>query len=230
MKKGFILILVVVALLTALFMISRSTTFQLFGEIYPRVETNQKAVALTFDDGPNPQNNEKILQMLKEESVKATFYLTGAEIEKHQGETEKIIALGHEVGNHSFSHTRMVLVSPSFVKNEIEKTDALIRQSGYEGEITFRPPYGKKLFVLPWYLSQNERKSVIWDVEPEKDYDKSEEMVKYAVENTRSGSIILLHVMYDSRAESLKAVRPLIRELRQKGFEFKTVSELLALQ
>lgn len=213
-----------------LFQISRSRTFQVFGEIYSRIETDQKAVALTFDDGPTLRHTDEILQILREENVQATFYLTGAEIEKNPNETPKIIAAGHEIGNHSYNHKRMVLVSPSFVKNEIEKTDELIRKSGYEKDITFRPPFGKKLFALPWFLSKNNRKTITWDIEPETFYEKSDEIVKFTAENAANGSIILLHVMYESRAESMKSVRPIIQSLRKKGFEFKTVSQLSAMK
>lgn len=213
-----------------LFQTSKSRTFQFFGEIYPRVETTEKVAALTFDDGPNIEQTDEILGILREENVKATFFLIGADIEKNKGATEKIIAEGHEIGNHSFSHNRMVLVSPGFVKNEIEKTDELIRNSGYQGEILFRPPYGKKLFTLPFYLSQNKRKSITWDVEPETYSDKSDEMIAHTLENTKNGSIILLHVMYNSRKESMKSVRPIIRRLREKGFSFVTVSKLLTLK
>ena len=82
-------------------------------------------------------------------------------------EGRKIVAAGHEVGNHSYSHVRMLLVTPSFVQQEIEKTDRLIRAAGYDREINFRPPYGKKLFALPWYLSKTGRKTITWDVEPD---------------------------------------------------------------
>ena len=108
---------------------------------------------------------------------------------------EKIVAAGHEIGNHSFSHRRMVLVSPGFVKSEIEKTDDLIKKAGYAKEITFRPPYSKKLFVLPWYLSENSRKTVTCDVEPETYAEMSGDIIKHTLENTGNGSIILLHVM-----------------------------------
>lgn len=233
MKKLFIgvgFILAILGIGIALFQISKSRTYQFFGEIYPRIETSQKVVALTFDDGPTQSNTDEILQILQDENVKATFYLMGSEIEKNIGEAEKIVAAGHEVGNHTFNHERMILVTPEFVKSEIEKTDELIRKAGFRGEITFRPPFGKKLVVLPWYLSANNRKSVTWDVEPETYFSKSEDIIKNTLENTQNGSIILLHVMYKSRAESMKSVRPIIKGLKEKGFEFKTVSELIALK
>jgi chitin deacetylase len=167
---------------------------------------------------------------LREENVKATFYLMGSQILENQGEAEKIIAEGHEIGNHTYNHERMILVTPAFVESEIETTDELIRKAGYKGEITFRPPFSKKLFALPFYLSQHNRKTITCDVEPETFVEKSEDIIKYTLENTKNGSIILLHVAYDSRVESMKSVRPIIEGLREKGFEFKTVSELLSIK
>jgi chitin deacetylase len=216
-----------------LWQLSKSRTYQAFGEIVPRVETDQKLVALTFDDGPSPEHTDEILRVLKEENVKATFFLIGADLEKHPAEGKKIVFDGHEIGNHSYSHVRMVLVSPSFVREEIEKTDNLIRAAGYDKPTHFRPPYGKKLFALPFYLSQTGRKTVTWDVEPETFPDvaaSSEKIVEHILANTRNGSIILLHVMYDRERKSLKAVKPVIEGLRQKGFQLVTISELLAAQ
>jgi peptidoglycan/xylan/chitin deacetylase (PgdA/CDA1 family) len=232
-KKLIIFAVLVVALLgtaVGLYRISKSRTYQFFGEIYPRVETSEKVVALTFDDGPTGANTDKILDILESENVKATFYLMGAEIENHPGEAAKIAAAGHEVGNHTYHHERMWFVTPNFVETEIEKTDELIKKAGYTGEITFRPPFGKKLLVLPWYLSSTGRKTITWDVEPETYFQKSEDMVKYSLESTRNGSIILLHVMYASRTESLKSVEPIIRGLKERGFVFKKVSELIELK
>jgi chitin deacetylase len=154
----------------------------------------------------------------------------GSVIEENQGETEKIIRAGHEIGNHTYNHKRMILVTPDVVKNEIETTDELIKKAGYKGEITFRPPFGKKLLVLPFYLSENSRKTITWDVEPETFFEKSKDIIKYTLENAKNGSIILLHVAYDNRAESMKSVSPIIKNLREKEFEFKTVSELLAIK
>src|SRR5699024_8771262 len=157
MKKLWIIITVTLVLMVGLSYIvneiSKSKKIQLYGDFLTSVETNEKVVALTFDDGPGV-NTDKILDILRENDVKGTFYLTGDEIENSMTEGVKIVEAGHEIGNHSFSHKRMVLKSPSFIKDEIEKTDELIRQIGYEGDITFRPPYGKRLLILPHYLSK----------------------------------------------------------------------------
>ena len=223
-------IVLLLAIAAVLWKVANSRTFQFFGAITARVETEEKLVALTFDDGPTPQLTDEILGVLQAQDVKATFFLIGGELERNPEEGKKIVEAGHEIGNHSYSHERMIFVSPAFVKDEIEKTDALIAAAGYEKPAHFRPPYGKKLFALPYYLSQNNRRTITWDVEPETfpEVAKSSEAVaKYVVENTRGGSIILLHVMYDRQKKSLGAVQPIIERLRQKGFRFVTVSELI---
>ncbi|WP_025026426.1 polysaccharide deacetylase family protein [Caldalkalibacillus mannanilyticus] len=215
-----------------LFEVSKSRSFQFFGGLIGKVETTEKVVALTFDDGPGPYT-EEILHILQEANTKATFFLTGLEIEQNREAAEAIVQAGHEIGNHSYSHQRMVLKSPAFIKEEIEKTDELIREVGYEGEIHFRPPYGKRLLLLPYYLKQTERKTILWNIEPET-YPEiavdSGKIVDHVVENIEPGSIILLHVMYESRKPSLDSVREIIRKLEEPGYTFVTVSELLEFE
>ena len=212
-----------------LWQVSKARTFQAFGRLIHRVETSRKVVALTFDDGPTQNITPQVLELLKAKGVRATFFVTGAELEMNMDRGRDIVAAGHELGNHSYSHERMVLVSPSYVANEIEQTDRFIRDAGYQGEIYFRPPYGKKLLILPNYLSQHNRTTVTWDVEPDTNNKAlADEIAQQAVAETRPGSIVLLHVMYSNRAESLKAVPKIIDELKSSGFEFVTVSELLA--
>ncbi|TYP73323.1 polysaccharide deacetylase family protein [Paenibacillus methanolicus] len=209
--------------------LSGSREFQLYGGIVNHVETSEKAVALTFDDGPTGRT-EEIVSILREEGVKATFFLTGAEMEANPEETKQLIEAGHEIGNHSYSHDRMMFKSPSFVKEEIEQTDAIIRSYGYEGPIPFRPPYGKKLLVLPYYLHEHDRQTILWDVEPDSIGEiagDAQRMVDHTVEHAKPGSIILLHVMYESRTPSMQAVKGIIDGLRSKGYGFKTVSELM---
>ena len=214
----------------ALWEISKSRTFQFFGLIVPRVNTSEKVVALTFDDGPTPSGTSEILKVLDEMHVKATFFVIGAELEPNMSEGRKIVAAGHELGNHSYSHARMILVTPNFVQQEVEKTDRLIREVGYTGEINFRPPFGKKLLALPYYLSKTGRRTITWDVEadskPEIARD-AKKIIDVARSQMRPGSIILLHVMYPSRQESLKAVVGIVESLRREGYRFVTVSELL---
>lgn len=216
-------------IIEGLWIISKSRTFQFFGEIYPRVKTTEKVVALTFDDGPTGKT-EEILAILNSLDVKATFFLMGGDLAQNMPAGQKIVAAGHQLGNHTYSHNRMVLKSYSYIESEIESTDRLIREAGYDQEIVFRPPNGKKLFLLPYYLKQHNRKTIMWDLEPDSFPEignSSEKITQYVLDNTKPGSIILLHVMYDSRKESVKALEGIVTELRQQGYTFKTVSELL---
>jgi peptidoglycan/xylan/chitin deacetylase (PgdA/CDA1 family) len=217
--------------LSAAWQLMNSRTFQLFGEIVPRVETSQPLVALTFDDGPTARYTDEVLAILREHDVKATFFVVGEALERSPAECQKLVAEGHELGNHSYSHPRLVLQPYSFIREEIEKTDALIRACGQQGEIHFRSPNGKKLILLPYYLARTGRKNIFWDVEAESYRDiaaDAEQIVEHVLAETRPGSIILLHVMYESRAESRAALPGIIQGLKAKGYRFVTVSELLA--
>lgn len=228
----FLLVLVLFSV-AGVWRLSSLPDLQVFGEIKSQALVTEKVVALTFDDGPTPDKTNQILQILAEEQVPATFFLIGQEVQQHPQLVRQILAAGHQVGNHSFSHQRMIFKSPAFVAGEIEQTDKLLRDSGVDGVIYFRPPYGKKLLVLPWYLMKHHRVSVTWDVAPEnfpKIAKDPQALVDYTVQQTKPGSIILLHVMYDSRQATMQAVPQIIRQLKAQGYRFVTVHELLKLE
>ncbi|GAK68941.1 hypothetical protein RRU01S_03_01090 [Agrobacterium rubi TR3 = NBRC 13261] len=221
---------VLLTVIVSLHVYSNARTTQLFGDIIARVETDKPVVALTFDDGPSARFTKDVLTILKDRDVKATFFLIGKETAENLPQARLIVDAGHEIGNHSYSHSNMAWMGPGRVKDEIERTDAAIRAAGYQGEILFRPPYGKKLVTLPWYLSQNNRKTIMWDVEPESYPEiagNADAMTRYVVDNAKNGSIIILHVMYRGRDVSRQALPQIIDGLRQRGFGFVTVSDLL---
>jgi peptidoglycan/xylan/chitin deacetylase (PgdA/CDA1 family) len=238
MKNKYLLIssLIIFTLLLvsySLFRISKLNSFQFFGGIVPRVNTDQKVVALTLDDAPSPFSDE-VLGILAEKNVKATFYVIGKNLEEYPQEGKNIVEAGHELGNHSYSHRRILLKSFSFVEAEIQKTNQLIRNAGYRGEITFRPPYGKKLFILPWYLYRHNIKTITWDVQPDSyalDLEEGDEKIQFLVnntlQNTKPGSIILLHPFCNSCVSARKALGQIIDGLREKGYRFVVISELL---
>lgn len=229
-KKVSISLALLSMLIYGLWELHNSRTFQVFGQLVSSVGTEERVIALTFDDGPTARHTESVLTILRERDVKATFFVTGSETKSNLYYAERIVQEGHELGNHSFSHPRMVFKGWGTIRNEIEQTDIAIRSAGYEGPIYFRPPYGKKLFLLPWYLSKNNRTTIMWDLEPESYSEiasSSDRIVGYVLENVQPGSILLLHVMYDSREESRKALPVIIDRLREEGYSFRTISELL---
>lgn len=225
--KILLLIFVIFVCLLSLFYISKSRTFQFFGEIVNSIPNDDKKIVLTFDDGPT-ENTKRILSKLNELDIKATFFLCGADIEKRPDETKAIVASYNAVGNHSYSHKRMIAKSYGFVKEEIDKTNSLIIQSGYTDTLFFRPPYGKKLFYLPYYLNKTGMITVMWNMEPETilGFDASpEEIARYVIDNVRSGSIILLHPMYNPD-NVLSALDIIVPELKKQGYTFCTIPEL----
>lgn len=227
------LVVLVLVLLLAVWKLSSSVQFQLFGELVHKVDTEQKLVALTFDDGPTPHYTTDILQLLELYQVKATFFVTGSETQRYMTQAKQIVAAGHQLGNHSWSHQRMLFMSLDEINREIEGTDQQIRAAGYQGEILFRPPYGKKLLLLPWYLAENNRVSIMWDIAPEtfdEDAEDPQTMAAQVLEQVRPGSIVLLHLMYKNRDASRAALPLIIKGLKQKGYTMVRLSDLLAAE
>ncbi|MGW4326645.1 polysaccharide deacetylase family protein [Nocardia sp. NPDC004573] len=227
---GSVPVLVVVVLLgTGTFYLTKARTFQLAGHVVSRVDTDARVVALTLDDGPSDRAPE-VLRVLAETQVPATFYLNGRDLAAHPEYGRAIAAAGHEIGNHTYSHRRMVLVTPATVRDEVERTDAEIMRTGYVGPITFRPPYGKKLWVLPHYLAEHDRVTVTWDVEPDsgKAGATADDIVAETLGKVRPGSIILLHVMHGNAEPSIAAIPRIVAELRAAGYQFVTVSDLMS--
>lgn len=229
MKKIFltiaIVIFIIILLLFGTYKLMNARTFQIFGGLTNHVETNQKVVALTFDDGPT-KNVQQILPLLDKYHAKGTFFLIGNEIEKNPEEAAKIVKAGHQVGNHTYSHNRMVFKSPSYIKKEIEKTDRLIQKAGFKGEIDFRPPNGKKLVGLPYYLHQHNRDTITWSIEPDTYYTSARDKIKYVNKEIKPGAIILLHPMYDNTGDELNAIEGILKTLSKDGYSFVTVNEL----
>jgi peptidoglycan/xylan/chitin deacetylase (PgdA/CDA1 family) len=122
----------------------------------------------------------------------------------------------------------MISENPSFIRSEIEKTDQLLRQLGVKEEIHFRAPYGRKFLVLPYLLAKMNKKNILWNVNPN-DYKapNSEVIENYVLEHVSPGSIILLHDGGGDRSPTVAATESLIKKLGERGYTFKTVSELM---
>ena len=233
MKKNFLIIsissIVIFTVIFGTYKWMNARTYQLFGQLTSQVQTANKVVALTFDDGPT-KNVDDILQLLEQYNAKATFFLIGEEIEKHPEEAKKIVAAGHQIGNHTHSHKAMIFKSNSFIEQEIEKTDSLIRNLGYTGPIYIRPPYSKKLIIFPYYLYKNNRHTVTWNIEPDTLYKKADDKIDYVKQQIEPGSIILMHPMYDQTGIELQAIEGILQALTAAGYTFVTVEELLKQQ
>lgn len=221
----------VAAIFAVLWYVVSSPSFMVFGNIVTHVDTDKKVVALTLDDGPLPVHTEEILDILQKLDVKATFFTIGVESERYPDGLKELVTAGQEIGNHGYSHRPMVFITPFGVASEVEKNDTLIRNAGYTGTIPFRAPYNIKFLTLPYYLAQHNRPDISRDVITNEGYDYSAEAIAAdIIRQVQPGSIILLHAMYDHTASSRAAIPLIVNELRDKGYQFVTASQLLTYQ
>ncbi|MBI5531035.1 MAG: polysaccharide deacetylase family protein [Candidatus Doudnabacteria bacterium] len=226
LKIVFIILLCLTFTAAVLYFWMNARTSQVFGNLTAKVNTTEKIVALTFDDGPTA-NTPEILKYLSEQNVKATFFVVGESLEKNPELGKAIFEQGSELGNHSYTHQRMVFKSPSFISSELGKTNEEIRKTGFAGVINFRPPYGKKLLFLPWYANKLGMKTIMWNIEVDSN-KSSDQIAKYVLDNVSPGSIIILHPMYNR--SDLEAIPKVIAGLKEQGYNLLTVNELLEHQ
>ncbi|NEP81560.1 MAG: tetratricopeptide repeat protein [Okeania sp. SIO3C4] len=186
----------------------------------------EKVVALTYDDGPNQLYTHQILNVLDSCQVKATFFFIGKYIEKYPELVKLTLVRGHELANHSYSHRNMAVESPELIKSEIEKTDLLLRQLYVTNTIRFRPPYGRQSPELIELILQMQKQLIMWNVDSEDYLQKhsAESIANKVINHVRNGSIILLH---DKSYKTVKATEIIIKNLKNKGYSFKTVSDIL---
>ena len=232
MRIGKILLkflLFTIALFFALSLLIKVTKFHNYFGIN-RADTEVKVVAITYDDGPSSPYTNQLLDILDRYQVKATFFEIGRNIEKHPEIVPMIVARGHELANHSYSHKDMMFKPREFLLSEIEKTDKLLQELGVKQDsISFRPPFGLRFVVLSYLLSQMHKKLIMWDVNS-LDYKKTltaEDIANRVIDNVRSGSIMLMHDSGGDRSKTLAATQAIVKTLQSKGYVFKTVSELL---
>ena len=220
-------IVAVLALLVGLNSLSKAPCLQLVGDLTCRVETDDKIVALTFDDGPTPRGVAAVLPILDRYDARATFFLIGEDLKRRPQAARQILAAGHELGNHTYSHQRNVGRSRAFYREELGKTRQLLRAVGSDSDL-FRPPYGRKLVGLPLEVERAGLKTITWDVaDRAEEFPEPADYARDIVERARPGSIILIHPMYRGNATAREALPMNLAQLRDRGYDIVTVSELL---
>jgi peptidoglycan-N-acetylglucosamine deacetylase len=195
------------------------------------VPTAEKVIALTFDDGPDPENTPRILELLKQYDAKATFFLTGKKVEKYPEIVKREQNEGHELANHTYSHTFFNnRVSLSKLKQEVLKTDeAIFKVTGQKCHL-FRPPggyYNEKLVNL---AKEEGYTVVMWSWHQDtKDWNSPgvNRIVKNVLGDTRNGDIVLFHDYSDGQTQTADALKIILPKLKERGYRFVTVSELL---
>lgn len=196
------------------------------------VPVREKAVAFTFDDGPNPLYTPQVLEIFREVQGKATFFMIGTQIEKSV-ETAKIVhEQGHEIGNHTYTHPHLPELSSEECRRELQLTEALIQQVTGAKPRVFRPPYLATSDEVAAITAGEFNYPAIGAVNgAATDWEMPgvAHIVEKTREQVRPGSILLFHDGFDDRSQTVEAVRILAAELTTAGYRLVTVSELLAM-
>jgi peptidoglycan-N-acetylglucosamine deacetylase len=229
-RLGVGLLVAVVLVGFGAYRLMNARSFQLLGRQVAHVTTDEKVVALTFDDGPADDYVDAVLADLDKYRARGTFFVVGAAARENRSALRALVASGQEIGNHSLTHPRLVFVSTATVAREVESADRVIRSAGYRGPILFRPPYSKRLLSAPYHLWRHGRTTVMWNVEPDSRAaiaDDPQAMATYVADAVRPGSIVLLHPWSAGNPASRAALPLILRALADKGYRAVTVTELL---
>jgi len=186
------------------------------------MQVEEKRVAITFDDGPNPDYTAELLEGLKERGVLATFFLLGAEIENHPELVEQMYEEGHLIGTHAYQHVNLCNLTDEKAIEQVVKTNTLIEELTGERPLFIRPPFGCWKKNLDYETMMIE---VLWDVDPlDWNTDNTDAIVKRVLKCVEDGDIILLH---DASQSSVDAALQIIDQLQKEGYLFVTVDELV---
>lgn len=201
------------------------------GEPIRHVKTTEKVVALTYDDGPEPPYTELILDVLDKNDVKATFFVLGGNAKAYPKLVERIMSSGHELGNHTMSHSMMRNKPVDVMVKDIQSVDAVLRGYGYQKDIPFRAPHGATSDNLKVALKKLDKQHVLFNFLPQ-DWTKisAQEIYDNCMKQMKPGLIITLHDGGKRRDNTVIATDMLIKNLKEQGYRFVTVSELLNLQ
>lgn len=201
----------------------------LYIKAHCRGKGSDRKIALSFDDGPDPDITPQVLELLKKKHIKAGFFLVGEKVEQDPGLLEKIISDGHVVGNHSYSHkNNFGFRSKNKVLKELQKTDALIFRSSGKRLKLFRPPFGVTNPNIAGAARILEYAVVGWSIRSLDTMGKSrEKTIKRVNRRLKPGSLILFH---DTHADIIPILEAVIIYAFENGYEFASPDILLNIE
>ncbi|GEP43151.1 hypothetical protein BGE01nite_24420 [Brevifollis gellanilyticus] len=198
--------------------------------VFTRCELQPPAIALTFDDGPHPDFTPKLLDILKKENIKVTFFLVGRCVNAYPNVVKRMVDEGHEIASHSWSHPLLTSLGDQSLDSQMQRThDAIIKACGVTPTL-YRPPYGATRISQRKFIHDKfGYLAILWDVDPlDWQHPRTSKKVHDRVlEQTRIGSIILCHDIHETTVDAMPTT---IADLKARGFQFLTVSQLLDLE
>lgn len=204
---------------------------RLFGPSVCRGPGLRRSMALTFDDGPS-LSTPRLLDLLAHENIRATFFQCGINVERNAAIARAVLAAGHEIGNHTYSHPHLYLKSPAFINREIAQAQDIISQRLGTAPALLRAPYGQRWFGIGAVQRRLGLLGVMWTVIGHDWHWPPERVAALVVRKASPGGIVCLH---DGRgvqpnpdvSSMLDAVKRIVRLLRDQGYSFEPVTSLL---
>jgi peptidoglycan/xylan/chitin deacetylase (PgdA/CDA1 family) len=182
----------------------------------------KKLVALTFDDGPDPLTTNRLLDVLKSEGVKVTFFVVGARTDHYPDVVRRAYKEGHEIGSHTYNHLRLVNLSAADRQAEINNTITAIKNAIGVAPKIMRPPYGLYNDAV---LADAGMPVIYWSIDPSDwHYRNADTVTSSVLAEVRDGSIVLMHDLYDTTVEATSRIIP---NLKNQGYSFVTVEQLI---
>ncbi|GCL70945.1 polysaccharide deacetylase [Paenibacillus naphthalenovorans] len=201
------------------------------GEIVWEVPTDEKIIALTFDDGPDPADTPAILDLLRQYEAKATFFVIGKRVEKHPELVKRELREGHEIANHTYSHPYFKQkIAGEKIRDEILKAERSILEATGHKPSLFRPPGGYYGDNLVDASKKSGYLVVMWSWHQDtEDWNRPgvAKIVNKVLKNARNGDIILFHDYVEGKSQTIEALKQILPQLKERGYRFVTVSELL---
>ncbi|MEG5137236.1 MULTISPECIES: polysaccharide deacetylase family protein [unclassified Microcoleus] len=197
--------------------------------VYKASISNSKVIALTFDDGPTAETL-KILAVLQKHNVVATFFCLGANLRENPEIAKRVVKAGNAIGNHTWHHFYHN-VTEKTASDEIDNTGVHIYRSSGAKSLLFRPPGGRLSNGFADYAKKTNYVVVMWSIDP-KDYlqPPAAAITRSVLSQATSGAIVLLHDGGGDRQQTIEAVSAIIPKLKQQGYRFVTVPQLLQMQ
>ncbi len=189
---------------------------------------DEKAISISFDDGPWPETTNHILYILKKHDVKATFFVLGRNVQNYPARLKQIVQHGHVIGNHTWSHSYRYHNKLAAAR-EIDNTAALLYKITGVKTSLFRPPGGFLNNGLVAYASKKKYAILMWSVDSKDYYASGPNLLNKVIRQAKFGGIVLMHDGGGDRSNTVWALPHIIIELKKRGYKFVTVPELLKL-
>ncbi len=194
-----------------------------------KLDSRHKAIALTFDDGPWPTTTTQILDILKKNNIKATFFWVGRYLQVYSELGKKVAAAGHAIGNHTWNH-QYIKYNEEGAAREIDRTTALIEEVTGIKTAIFRPPGGILNNGLVAYAQKRNYTVVMWSADSLDWRTATQSLMENVMKQANSGGIVLMHDGGGNRSRTVEALPDIIAKFRKEGYTFVTVPELLKMQ